>query len=347
MLTNGVLPNPSTNLQVQPGTGMNVIVNPGFAVIEGGLKYEETQRTLAVQASDTTYDRIDTVVLRWNDNANARSCDLYVIQGAPASKPVRPALNRESSVYEIGLADLFIAANSSAISSARITDTRYESARCGIISSIAEFDSDTIYEQIQADLAGFKADEQAQFLAWFETIRDQLSEDAAGNLQLQIDAMKTADTKDNTVSFESGDELVPATFTDVELLQSGEKHNSFWRKASLMFKNVRRLISLIGTTDISGIGNGTVTGAISEQNKKIAYTDETLNFDGNATCQIVLNPNEYAIVSVRNWSNEYYSFISLANNNSENIILKAVNMLDLSPVPNITVDARIFYCRFI
>ena len=306
MLTNGVLPNPSTNLQVQPGTGMNVIVNPGFAVIEGGLKYEETQRTLAVQASDTTYDRIDTVVLRWNDNANARSCDLYVIQGAPASKPVRPALNRESSVYEIGLADLFIAANSSAISSARITDTRYESARCGIISSIAEFDSDTIYEQIQADLAGFKADEQAQFLAWFETIRDQLSEDAAGNLQLQIDAMKTADTKDNTVSFESGDELVPATFADVELLQSGEKHNSFWRKASLMFKNVRRLISLIGTTDISGIGNGTVTGAISEQNKNLLHTttasithvvtsDEATNGIINIIPNLVMEGAKYAI----------------------------------------------------
>ena len=289
MLTNGVLPNPSTNLQVQPGTGMNVIVNPGFAVIEGGLKYEETQRTLAVQASDTTYDRIDTVVLRWNDNANARSCDLYVIQGTPASKPIRPALNRESSVYEIGLADLFIAANSSAISSARITDTRYESARCGIISSIAEFDSDTIYEQIQADLAEFKTDEQAQFLAWFETIRDQLSEDAAGNLQLQIDAMKTADTKDNTVSFENGDELVPATFADVELLQSGEKHSSFWRKASLMFKNVRRMISLMGTTDISGIGNGTVTGGLSELNKKLdesillaymnpTYANQTVDF---------------------------------------------------------------------
>ena len=192
MLTNGVLPNPSTNLQVQTGTGMNVIVNPGFAVIEGGLKYEETQRTLAVQAADTTYDRIDTVVLRWNDNANARSCDLYVIQGTPASKPVRPELNRESSVYEIGLADLFIAANSSAISSARIADTRYESARCGIISSIAEFNSDTIYEQIQADLAGFKAVEQAQFLAWFGAIKDQLSEDAAGNLQLQINETNRA-----------------------------------------------------------------------------------------------------------------------------------------------------------
>lgn len=267
MLSNGVLPNPSTNLQVQPGTGMNVIVNPGFAVIEGGLKYEESKRTLAVQASDSTYDRIDTVVLRWNDNINARICDFYVIKGLPASSPVRPELNRESSVYEIGLADIFIPANSSAISSARITDTRYESSRCGIISSIAEFDSDTIYDQVRADLAGFKTEEQAQFLAWFETIKGQLSEDAAGNLQVQIDNLKTADTKDNTVSFASNDAENPSSFENVELLQSGEKHYSILRKISTMFKNVRRLISLMGNVDISTIGDGTVTGAISEQNK--------------------------------------------------------------------------------
>lgn len=192
MLTNGVLPNPSTNLQVQSGTGMTVVVNPGFAVIEGGLKYEETQRTLVVQASDATYDRIDTVVMRWNDNPNARNCDLYVVQGAPASTPVRPELNRSSSVYEIGLADLFVAAGSSAISMARITDTRYEAERCGIISSIAKFDSDAIYRQVQADLAGFKENEQAEFLTWFEMIRGQLSEDAAGNLQNQMEDMRNS-----------------------------------------------------------------------------------------------------------------------------------------------------------
>ena len=294
MLSNGVLPNPSTNLQVQPGTGMNVIVNPGFAVIEGGLKYEETKRTLAVQASDSTYDRIDTVVLRWNDNINARICDLYVIQGIPASNPVRPELNRESSVYEIGLADLFIAANSSEISSARITDTRYESSRCGIISSIAEFDSDTIYDQVRADLAGFKTEEQAQFLSWFETIKGQLSEDAAGNLQVQIDNLKTADTKDNTVSFASNDAENPSSFENVELLQSGEKHYSILRKISTMFKNVRRLISLMGNVDISTIGDGTVTGAISEQNKKIPFSVE---FSGTTDANGNLEVEGYAWMS--------------------------------------------------
>lgn len=189
LFTTGILPNPSTNLQVQAGTGMTVVVNPGFAVIEGGLKYEEGSRTLVVQASDTTYDRIDTVVMRWNENTNARTCDLYVLTGKASSNPIRPELNRESSVYEIGLADIFIPANSSAVSTARITDTRYEEARCGIISSLSEFDSDTIYDQIMADLADFKEKEQAEFLAWFESMKDQLSKDAAGNLQNQINDM--------------------------------------------------------------------------------------------------------------------------------------------------------------
>lgn len=276
LFSTGILPNPSTNLQVQAGTGMNVVVNPGFAVIEGGLKYEESKRTIAVQASDTTYDRIDTVVMRWNDNPNARICDLYVVQGVPSSSPIRPELNRESSVYELGLADLFIPANSSAISNARITDTRYETERCGVVSSVSEFDSDTIYKQIQTDLAEFKAEEQVGFLAWFEQIKNQLSEDAAGNLQLQIDGLKVADTQNNTVSFESGDSIEAEKFEEVELLESGETHRSIISKVSTMFKNVRRLIKLMGTEDISAIGNGTVTGGLSELNSKSDALSTTL-----------------------------------------------------------------------
>ena len=189
LLTDGVLPNPSTNLQVEAGSGMNVVVNPGFAICAGGLKLEENQRTLAIQAADSNYDRIDTVVLRWNDNDSERICDLYIVEGIPAASPLRPELTRTESIWELGLADLFINKNSSAISNQRITDTRYETARCGIISAISEFDTTTLYQQVQADLAGFKASEQADFIAWFDDIKGQLSEDAAGNLQKQILSM--------------------------------------------------------------------------------------------------------------------------------------------------------------
>lgn len=188
LFSNGVLPNPSTNLQVvSGGDGMTVIVKAGFCIINGGLKLEDEDKTLVVQASDSTYPRIDTVVMRWNDNDGVRACDLYIVEGTPSVNPVRPNLTRTESVYEIGLADIYITARSTSIDSFRITDTRIDTARCGYISSISEFDTSTLYAQIQSDLDNFQEVEQADFLAWFEEMRDQLSEDAAGNLQLQID----------------------------------------------------------------------------------------------------------------------------------------------------------------
>ncbi len=187
LMTDGVLPNPSTNMQVSAGSGMNVLIEPGFAICAGGLKLEESQRTLAIQAADTTHDRIDTVVLRWNDNDSERICDFYIVQGVPATNPLRPSLTRTESIWEIGLADLFINSNSTVISNQRITDTRYESERCGIISAISTFDTTTLYKQVQADLAEFKSKEQTDFANWYEHMKEQLSEDAAGNLQLQLD----------------------------------------------------------------------------------------------------------------------------------------------------------------
>lgn len=189
LFSDGVLPNPSTNLQVTSGNGLNVIVQPGFAMCNGCLKLEEQRRTLAVQASDITYDRIDTVVMRLDDNDSKRICDLYVVQGVPSRNPVRPVLKRDGSVWELGLADLYVVKNSTDLSNQRITDTRYESARCGVISSISQFDTTTLYNQIVADLAGFKKNEQAEFLKWFENIKEQLSTDQAGHLQNQIDSI--------------------------------------------------------------------------------------------------------------------------------------------------------------
>lgn len=187
LFSDGVMPNPSTNMQVSAGEGMNVIVQPGFAMCNGCMKLEEAQRTLAVQASDATYDRIDSVVLRLNDNDSERICDFYIIQGTAAASPVRPELTRDESIWELGLADLFISKGSTLISNQRITDTRYETARCGIISSISQIDSTTLYQQVQSDLLGFREEEQAAFMEWFNTMKDQLSTDAAGNLQTQID----------------------------------------------------------------------------------------------------------------------------------------------------------------
>ncbi len=206
LFTDGILPDVSTNLQVVAGTGMNVVVKAGFAIVQGCLKLEENDRTLAIQASSATNDRIDTVVLRLNSNDDQRYCDLYVREGTPAQSPVRPNLVRSDSVYELGLADIFVSKSITSITQSKITDTRYEAERCGVISSLSEYDTTTIYKQVQADLKEFKDTEQAQFMAWYENIKNILDENTAGHLQNEIDAT-------NAVVATKQDKIIKTTIT--------------------------------------------------------------------------------------------------------------------------------------
>lgn len=202
LFTDGILPDVSTNLQVVAGTGMNIIVKAGFAIVQGCLKLEENDRTLAVQASNSINDRIDTVVLRLNSNEDQRYCALYIREGTPSANPTRPNLVRSNSVYELGLADIFVTKTITSITQSKITDTRYEAERCGVISSLSEFDTTTIYNQVQADLVDFKDNEKADFMNWYQSIVDILNSAIAGNTKLTAEfKLSTSWTKDTANNY--------------------------------------------------------------------------------------------------------------------------------------------------
>lgn len=181
---NGVLnTNNATALQVVSNEGMTVKVKAGAANINGRQFFEETDRVLTAQAANASLDRIDCVVLRLNLSVDALFIDLYIVPGTAASTPAVPSLTRNASIYEIGLANLFIAKNTTTISQERITDTRLDSARCGVVASIiGDTNTSTYYAQIAADLAAFKSTEQAAFAVWFAGVQATLGDDAAGNL---------------------------------------------------------------------------------------------------------------------------------------------------------------------
>lgn len=71
-------------------------------------------------------------------------------------------------------------------------------------------------------------------------------------------------SQDMVVTFDSGDNTSAGEWTNVAAIQNGETHKSLFGKISTMFKNVRYLYKLLGTTDISSIGDGTVTNAIKK-----------------------------------------------------------------------------------
>ncbi|MCM1326971.1 MAG: hypothetical protein NC249_10150, partial [Lachnoclostridium sp.] len=82
---------------------------------------------------------------------------------------------------------------------------------------------------------------------------------------------------DHAAAFTSADvaDGSATAWTTVTKLTSGEPHKTIFNKISTMFKNIRYLYKMLGTTDISAIGNGTVTGALRSLNTNIAYKNIT------------------------------------------------------------------------
>lgn len=107
---------------------------------------------------------------------------------------------------------------------------------------------------------------------------------------------KTGDGSNLTAAFEEA--------TTLEELTTGEKLSSIFGKLKLAVKNLKSLISLIGTTDISTIGDGTITGGLNDVNGKLEMnieqkTDQYKNqkLNKNVTvCSITLTPGLWLII---------------------------------------------------
>lgn len=176
MITNGVNLTESTNLQVMADEEtMNLVVKPGYVIIEGALKHFEDDVKVTLANADTNNPRIDTVVARLNLNEDVRDIVIDVLQGTPSAEPTAPELTRTTSYYEVGLADILVEVGTSQISQAVVTDTRLLNSRCGMISAIGEIDTETLFNQLTTD-----------FDNWFESIKGKLGDDVAGGLQMQI-----------------------------------------------------------------------------------------------------------------------------------------------------------------
>ena len=197
--SDGVFYLPENTLQVVADTGMQVRVQPGACHIQGAMGIEDDTRTLQVQAAEDR-DRIDTVVARHDLSRDMRKIDLYIVKGTAADSPQPPALTRDGTIWELGLANLFVAKNVSTISQERITDTRLDTSRCGqVMTPLQTPDWAPYFAQLQAVIAAQAAagssqmeEWQTAFEGWFDHVKGQLSEDAAGHLQVQVDAAAAA-----------------------------------------------------------------------------------------------------------------------------------------------------------
>lgn len=132
ILTSGVYPNVGNALAVTALTGMTVTVGTGRALINSRWMYNDTPYTLTLNAASPTLNRIDAIVVRYDESA--RSITLAVKTGTATSAPVAPTMTRTSAVKEYALAYVEVNALTTTITSSMITDKRADAAVCGWVS---------------------------------------------------------------------------------------------------------------------------------------------------------------------------------------------------------------------
>lgn len=164
--SDGIFYKPTNALQVVAGGGMQVQVKPGICHIQGAMGIQTDTASLALSPA-AGQPRIDTVVARLDLSQAVRSVELYVKPGTAAASPARPALTRDSTIWELGLADIEVGANVGNISQDNITDTRLDTARCGMVAqTIGSLDTGPFFAQLQQALAEneAKAEQLIQYL---------------------------------------------------------------------------------------------------------------------------------------------------------------------------------------
>lgn len=115
------------------------------------------------------------------------------------------------------------------------------------------------------------------------------------------------DSESNVTTFTSNDSTTGDS-TAPALLTSGETHASIFSKVSTVFKNVRWLLSKMGTTDISTLGDGTVTGALStlDSNKQDSDTAITTSNIGSQTVYQATHIGNCEVQNVASGNKNYY-----------------------------------------
>lgn len=261
MYTDGVFPNPSTGLQVVAySEEMSVSVLPGNVIIRGAFGIEESTRTLVFEAAGTAYDRIDAVVARLNTNYNYRKIDLYVVKGVESASPVAPELTREGGIYELRLANVFIAKNTTIITTERITDTRLNTDDCGIVTANPTIvDTTAIFDQYQASLDKY-----------LKYVKECIDGTTAANLQNQIDEVNSNLSAIGYVESKNGTSIV---LSNIPVYCAGIAYGVIGGNGSSIFAFAINYTNQVQISDICGYSaKSLVSASYDISTKELTFT---------------------------------------------------------------------------
>ena len=178
-------------LAVKQSSGMTVTIGEGRAWFDHTWTLNDSLYPITLDASDVLLSRIDAIVLEVNANTTTRANSFKIVKGAPASNPVRPTLVKSELLNQHPLAYISVPKGATSISQSNITNA-VGTSECPFVTGVLEgMNIDNLVAQWGAQWAEWISSNTSEFESWFQEMKDQLSTDAAGNLQTQVNELKT------------------------------------------------------------------------------------------------------------------------------------------------------------
>lgn len=185
IVSNGVFPNPSDQLQVFASSGMIVSVSSGGGLFGSGWAYNDAPVLLTLSEPEATLSRIDAIVVRRDDSESVRDTILTIKKGTPAQTPVRPTMIHDEYIDEYCLATILITPGTSTITNSMITDTRPDTTVCGWVTGlIDQVDTSTLFNQWQSAYKEQFDKFMDEFGNWWSEVQNVLSDDTSATAEI-------------------------------------------------------------------------------------------------------------------------------------------------------------------
>ena len=227
-----------TMIVTAPEDGMYVNVGSGRAWFNHTWTLNDTAYPIEAEEAEVVLDRIDAVILEVNSSAEVRANSIKFLKGTPSSNPVKPTLTHNAEVNQYALAYVRIRAGQTTIFQSDIENAVGTDETPFITGVLQQVSIETLLKQWEAEFntyftnfqntsttefnnwlatkvseytawfAQMQTDMDSnfnEFDAWFQRMKDQLSQDAAGHLQAQIDALSEAAKKGSVVTVTTTD----------------------------------------------------------------------------------------------------------------------------------------------
>ena len=140
-------------MAVNISDGLGWMANKGKDGVVWWIDHEAVNGTklkLAIDAADSTLNRIDRIIVEWKTTNYVDYPEVKVLKGSLASTAVAPALTNNSTVRQISLARVNVAAGTTAITAIMITDERLDTSVCGLVTESISIDTSTMQNQFEA-----------------------------------------------------------------------------------------------------------------------------------------------------------------------------------------------------